>query len=34
MVVDGANWQRRHLLMPEFDPIRQQLGKGEFSLEG
>jgi NAD(P)-dependent dehydrogenase (short-subunit alcohol dehydrogenase family) len=33
MVVDGANWQRRHLLMPEFAPIREQLGKGEFSLD-
>lgn len=33
MVVDGANWQRRHLLMPEFEPIREQLGKGPFSLD-
>jgi NAD(P)-dependent dehydrogenase (short-subunit alcohol dehydrogenase family) len=33
MVVDGANWQRRHLLMPEFTPIREQLGKGPFTLE-
>jgi hypothetical protein len=31
MVVDGANWQRRHLLMPEFTPIREQLGRGPFS---
>jgi hypothetical protein len=30
-VVDGANWQRRHLLMPEFAPIRDQLGRGLFS---
>jgi len=30
MVVDGANWQRRALLMPEFVPIRDQLGKGPF----
>jgi NAD(P)-dependent dehydrogenase (short-subunit alcohol dehydrogenase family) len=30
-VVDGANWQRRHLLMPEFAPIREQLGRGPFS---
>jgi NAD(P)-dependent dehydrogenase (short-subunit alcohol dehydrogenase family) len=30
MVVDGANWQRRAMLMPEFTPIRQQLGKGPF----
>ncbi|MFQ5514431.1 MAG: SDR family oxidoreductase [Myxococcota bacterium] len=30
LVVDGANWQRRFLLMPEFTPIREQLGKGRF----
>ena len=30
LVVDGANWQRRQLLMPEFVPIRDQLGKGPF----
>jgi NAD(P)-dependent dehydrogenase (short-subunit alcohol dehydrogenase family) len=30
LVVDGANWQRRHMLMPEFTPIREQLGKGPF----
>lgn len=30
LVVDGANWQRRALLMPEFVPIREQLGKGPF----
>ncbi len=30
LVVDGANWQRRHLLMPEFAPIREQLGRGPF----
>ena len=33
MVVDGANWQRRHLLMPEFTPVREQLGKEPFTLE-
>jgi NAD(P)-dependent dehydrogenase (short-subunit alcohol dehydrogenase family) len=33
MVVDGANWQRRAMLQPEFTPIREQLGKGAFSLE-
>jgi NAD(P)-dependent dehydrogenase (short-subunit alcohol dehydrogenase family) len=33
LVVDGANWQRRALLMPEFVPIREQLGKGPFALE-
>jgi NAD(P)-dependent dehydrogenase (short-subunit alcohol dehydrogenase family) len=30
MVVDGANWQRRAMLMPEFSPIREQLGRGPF----
>ncbi len=30
LVVDGANWQRRAMLMPEFTPIREQLGKGAF----
>jgi NAD(P)-dependent dehydrogenase (short-subunit alcohol dehydrogenase family) len=30
LVVDGANWQRRSMLMPEFTPIREQLGKGKF----
>lgn len=29
-VVDGANWQRRAMLQPEFVPIREQLGKGPF----
>jgi NAD(P)-dependent dehydrogenase (short-subunit alcohol dehydrogenase family) len=33
MVVDGANWQRRAMLMPEFVPIRDQMGKGPFKLE-
>jgi len=27
LTVDGANWQRRDMLMPEFRPIREQLGK-------
>jgi NAD(P)-dependent dehydrogenase (short-subunit alcohol dehydrogenase family) len=31
LVVDGANWQRRHMLMPEFRPIREQLGKDPFT---
>lgn len=31
LVVDGANWQRRHMLQPEFRPIRDQLGKGPFT---
>src|SRR5438105_4028612 len=30
LVVDGANWQRRTLMQPEFTPIRDQLGKGSF----
>jgi NAD(P)-dependent dehydrogenase (short-subunit alcohol dehydrogenase family) len=30
LVVDGANWQRRHMLQPEFRPIREQLGKEPF----
>jgi NAD(P)-dependent dehydrogenase (short-subunit alcohol dehydrogenase family) len=33
LVVDGANWQRRAMLMPEFVPIREQLGRGPFALE-
>jgi NAD(P)-dependent dehydrogenase (short-subunit alcohol dehydrogenase family) len=27
LTVDGANWQRRAMLQPEFRPIREQLGK-------
>ncbi len=30
LVVDGANWQRRAILMPEFTPNREQLGRGPF----
>ncbi len=33
LVVDGANWQRRAMLMPEFTPIREQLGKPPFTLD-
>ena len=33
MVVDGANWQRRAMLQPEFTPIREQLGKPPFTLD-
>jgi NAD(P)-dependent dehydrogenase (short-subunit alcohol dehydrogenase family) len=33
MVVDGANWQRRAMLMPEVVPIREQLGRDPFTLE-
>ena len=32
LAVDGANWQRRAMLMPEFRPIREQLGKPPFEL--
>ena len=32
LVVDGANWQRRAMLMPEFVPIREQLGRDPFEL--
>ena len=27
LVIDGANWLRRSLVMPEFVPIREQFGK-------
>jgi NAD(P)-dependent dehydrogenase (short-subunit alcohol dehydrogenase family) len=30
LVVDGANWQRRTMMQPEFTPIRDQLGKEPF----
>jgi len=30
LVVDGANWQRRTLMQPEFVPIREQLGREPF----
>lgn len=33
LVVDGANWQRRHLTMPQVATVRQQMGKGEFAPE-
>lgn len=32
LVVDGANWQRRAMLQPEFVPIREQLGRGAFGV--
>jgi NAD(P)-dependent dehydrogenase (short-subunit alcohol dehydrogenase family) len=32
MVVDGANWQRRSLTNPTVVPVRDQMGKGPFSL--
>lgn len=31
MVVDGANWQRRAMLQPEFVPIRDQMGREPFT---
>ncbi len=30
LVVDGANWQRRHTVQPPFVPIRDQLGRPPF----
>ncbi len=33
LVVDGANWQRRSLTNPTVVPVRQQMGKGPFTLE-
>ncbi|MCA1833339.1 MAG: SDR family oxidoreductase [Actinomycetota bacterium] len=33
LTVDGANWQRRAMLQPEFRAIREQLGKEPFALE-
>ena len=33
MVVDGANWQRRAMLMPEVVPIREQMGRPPFTLD-
>ncbi|MEZ5383122.1 MAG: SDR family oxidoreductase [Microthrixaceae bacterium] len=30
LVVDGANWQRRHLTNPEVTPVRHQLGREPF----
>ncbi len=31
LVVDGANWQRRHTVQPPFTPIREQLGRPPFA---
>jgi NAD(P)-dependent dehydrogenase (short-subunit alcohol dehydrogenase family) len=33
LVVDGANWQRRSLTNPTVVPVRDQMGKGPFSLD-
>lgn len=30
LVVDGANWQRRHAVQPPFTPIREQLERSPF----
>ncbi len=30
LIVDGANWQRRTLMQPEFTAIRNQLSRGDF----
>lgn len=32
LVVDGANWQRRHLTMPAVATVREQMGLGPFEL--
>ncbi len=32
LVVDGANWQRRSLTNPPVVPVREQMGRGPFSL--
>jgi NAD(P)-dependent dehydrogenase (short-subunit alcohol dehydrogenase family) len=32
LVVDGANWQRRSLTNPEVIPVREQMGRGPFTL--
>jgi NAD(P)-dependent dehydrogenase (short-subunit alcohol dehydrogenase family) len=34
LVVDGANWQRRHTVQPAFTPIREQLGRPPFGQGG
>jgi NAD(P)-dependent dehydrogenase (short-subunit alcohol dehydrogenase family) len=33
LVVDGANWQRRSLTNPEVTTVREQMGKGPFTLD-
>ncbi len=33
LVVDGVNWQRRSLRMPPFTSIREQMGKGPFTVD-
>jgi NAD(P)-dependent dehydrogenase (short-subunit alcohol dehydrogenase family) len=34
LVVDGANWQRRSLTNPAVVSVRDQMGRGPFSLDG
>lgn len=34
LVVDGANWQRRSLTNPPVVTVRDQMGKGPFTLDG
>jgi NAD(P)-dependent dehydrogenase (short-subunit alcohol dehydrogenase family) len=34
LVVDGANWQRRHTVQPPFTPIREQLQRPPFDAGG
>ena len=34
LVVDGANWQRRSLTNPPVVSVRDQMGRGPFSLDG
>ncbi len=34
LVVDGANWQRRSMTNPPVVTIREQMGRGPFSLDG
>ena len=34
LVVDGANWQRRHTVQPPFTPIREQLHRPPFDASG
>jgi NAD(P)-dependent dehydrogenase (short-subunit alcohol dehydrogenase family) len=34
LVVDGANWQRRHTVQPPFTPIREQLHRPPFGESG
>ncbi|MFM8971999.1 MAG: SDR family oxidoreductase [Actinomycetota bacterium] len=34
LVVDGANWQRRSLTNPPVVPVREQMGRGPFAIDG